>query len=350
MNILLAGGGTLGPVMPLLAVAEVLARRGDTSTLVGTPNGPERTAAETQRLPFVSLPVVKLHRGWSVANARLPVDAARAYRAAGRILDAVKPDAVFGAGGFTSVPLGFAAKRRRIPVVVHQQDVVPSLSNRMLARIAAAITVSLPESRRHFPDSKVTLTGNPVRLDRLEGDAGRARARWGFHGGRPVTVVFGGGTGAAFINRAVVAALRELLSVTQILHVTGIGRGSAPAGAPGYTATPLLTDAMPDAYAVADAIVCRAGFSTLSELMLTAVPALVIPMPNSHQEANAAWFARAGAVRTVPQRELTPGALSGHIRSLLSADRKTLESARRPFRWTTAAVAVSDVLRRAVYG
>lgn len=349
MNILLAGGGTLGPVMPLLAVFEVLVRRGDTGTLAGTPNGPERTAAATLQLPFVSLPVVKLHRGWSVANVRLPVVATRAYRAAGRILDAVRPDAVLGAGGFTSVPLGFAAKRRRIPVVVHQQDVIPSLSNRMLAPIATAITVSLPESRRHFPNSKVTVTGNPVRSDRLRGDAIRARARWGFDGGRPVTVVFGGGTGASFINRAVAVALRELQFVTQILHVTGVGRGSAPPGAPGYTAVPLLTDAMPDAYAVADAIVCRAGFSTLSELMLTTVPTLVIPMPNSHQETNAAWFARTGAVRTVPQRELTHGTLSAHIRSLLSADRKAIETARRPFRWTAAAESVYDVLRRAVH-
>lgn len=344
MTVLLAGGGTLGPVMPLLAVAEVLNRRGDGVVFVGTPDGPERSLLTSRGIPFRSVPVVKLRRGWSPTTLRLPLDAVRAVRAARAILRSESPAAVLGAGGFTSVPVGFAAYRQGIPVVIHQQDVEPSLSNRLLARFASAVTVSLKMSQRYFPRVPVTVTGNPVRSEIAAGNRVRGLKRWGFTADRPVTVVFGGGTGAVFLNRLVVDSLDALLRRTQVLHVSGVGRGPVGLPAPGYVVVPRL-EAMADAYAAADAVVCRAGFTTLSELMLLSTPALVVPMPGTHQEANADWFGRAGAVRVASQAELTPRTFPRLVADLLASDHSTLRRDRAGLSWPDAAERVADVVQ-----
>lgn len=345
MTVLLAGGGTLGPVMPLLAVAEVLNRRGDGVVFVGTPDGPERALLTSRGIPFRSIPVVKLRRGWSPATLRLPLDAVRAVRAASRILRSDSPTAVLGAGGFTSVPVGFAAYRQGIPVVIHQQDVEPSLSNRLLARFASAVTVSLPMSQQFFPRVPVTVTGNPVRSEIAAGNRVRGLNRWGFTVDRPVTVVFGGGTGAVFLNRLVVDALDALRRRTQVLHVSGVGRGPVGPPAPGYVVVPRLDAAMADAYAAADALVCRAGFTTLSELMLLPTPALVVPMPGTHQEANADWFGRAGAIRVASQAELTARTFPRLVADLLASDRSSLRRRRASLSWPDAAERVADVVQ-----
>ncbi len=347
MRALLAGGGTLGPVAPLLAVADILRARGWDAEFVGTPCGPEAAVVGAAGFRFTSIPVAKLVRGWSPSALKLPAHALASLRIARSILRERRPSVVLGAGGFTEVPVAYAASTRRIPVVVHQQDVVPSLSNRLVAPVASAITVSLPGSVRWFPASKVRLTGNPVRADIKVGDRQRGRDRFGLRMDRPCLLVLGGGTGALGLNRPIASALDGLLEFSDVLHLTGSGRGGESPRS-GYVPVERVDKGMGDVLAVADAVVCRGGFATLTEVLQLDLPVLAVPMPRSHQEANVRVFSDARAIQSVAQASLTASELVSKVRELLAEDRTAIRAARAPYRWEHAAAAVADVVEAVV--
>jgi UDP-N-acetylglucosamine--N-acetylmuramyl-(pentapeptide) pyrophosphoryl-undecaprenol N-acetylglucosamine transferase len=347
MKAFLAGGGTLGPVTALLAVAEVLRDRGMECVFVGTRSGPDGPFVRAAGFEHRTLPVAKLRRGFSLSNLRLPLDLARAYRRAAKLIQHESPSVVVSAGGFTAVPLGWAAHRRGIPLVLHQQDVRLSLSNRLLASRATRITAALPASVMDFSGLSVSVTGNPVRASMFGGDGRKGMARFGFDSSRPLLVVIGGGTGSARLNLLVVAALPELLQFTQVLHVVAHGRGLPALERMGYRSVPALTLELPDVFAAASVLLCRSGFGTLSEVAQRDTPALVVPMPHSHQEANARVFEAAGAITVAAQSELGPLELVRRVRNLLDADRAELARRRTPFHWRGAASAVADVVMEA---
>lgn len=350
MKVLFAGGGTLGPVVPLIAVAEVLKAEGVECVFVGTSAGPDGAFVHAAGFEHRAIPEAKLARGEVFQALALPVRLAQAYRAARLILSEVEPSVVLGAGGFTEVPVAFAAHRMGFPVVLHQQDVLVSLSNRIAARWARRVTVALPESRKDFSGHPASVTGNPVRATFARGNGTRGRKSLGFAYNRPLILVMGGGTGAAALNRLVVASLPMLLEHTQVLHLTGTKRGFSAPQQPGYRAFERLTSTMPDAVAAADGVVMRAGFSALSELLQTATPVLVVPIPRSHQEANARYFANRNAVTRVDQARLTPSSFAESVSALLAFDRGALAKARKPFAWGGAASAVATVVLEAARG
>ncbi|HJV32996.1 MAG TPA: glycosyltransferase, partial [Patescibacteria group bacterium] len=199
MKILFAGGGTLGPVTPLLAVADEIRRRKPDAecAFVGTPDGPERRLVEEAGMRFLPLAAPKLRRYFSLETLALPFDLAVSVWKAGGILAAEKPDAVVGAGGYVQVPIMLAARLRGVKTVVHQQDVVPSLSNKLVAGGASAITVTFESSLADFPKGKTRVVGNPVRREVEEGSREKGLAALGLSGERPVILTFGGGTGSA---------------------------------------------------------------------------------------------------------------------------------------------------------
>jgi UDP-N-acetylglucosamine--N-acetylmuramyl-(pentapeptide) pyrophosphoryl-undecaprenol N-acetylglucosamine transferase len=223
-----------------------------------------------------------------------------------------------GAGGFASVAPLAAARALGVPVLIHQQDVEPGLANRLLTPLATAITLSLPASLAHFPRRRSSLTGNPVRPAVLAGDARLARTRFGLEAEVPTVLVTGGGTGALALNRLVAAAVPDLVRFCQVIHLTGRGRAVPPdRDSPRYRSFELLTDDMPHALAVADLVVSRAGMGTLTELAALGKPALVVPMPRSHQLANAEAFERLGAIEVADQDTLDGAALAARVQRLL---------------------------------
>ena len=322
MRVLLAGGGSGGSATPLLAIAAELRKRHPATSLlyVGTRDGPELQLAAAERLRYVAVSAGKLRRYWSTQNL---TDLLRVAAGLAESLAHVRrfhPDVAVGAGGFASVPPLAAAAGTGVPVLVHQQDVVPGLANRLLVPFAHRITVAMPQTLPHFPRGRTRLRGNPVRASVLEGDP-RAIAAFGFDPDTPLLVVTGGGTGAFRLNQIVAEAAPALVSVSQVLHLTGRGRGvPAPDVGPRYQQREFLVDEMRDALAAATLVVSRAGMGTLSELAALGKTTVIVPMPSSHQEANAAAFEERGAAVVCRERTLTAERLVSAIRSLLADD------------------------------
>jgi UDP-N-acetylglucosamine--N-acetylmuramyl-(pentapeptide) pyrophosphoryl-undecaprenol N-acetylglucosamine transferase len=320
VRILLAGGGSGGSATPVLAVAQELRHRDPVCAMlyVGTRTGPETLLAGREGIPYVGVATGKLRRYWSIQNLTDPLRVARGLAESLALVRRFRPDVAFGAGGFASVPPLFAAALLRIPVLIHQQDVIPGLANRLLAPSARRITVALPQTMSRFPSDRTFLRGNPVRSSVLSGDREQGFRRLGLLPSVPLLLVTGGGTGALGLNRLVSSAAHELVGSCQILHLTGKGRGvPVPELGRRYRQREFLVEEMPDALAAASLVLSRAGMSTLSELAALGKPTVVVPMPHSHQEANAVAFAEQRAVLVLDQPSLTPERLVRTVRELL---------------------------------
>ncbi|HWR00067.1 MAG TPA: glycosyltransferase [Candidatus Methylomirabilis sp.] len=288
---LFAGGGTLGPVTPLLAVAARLRAMHPGARFVwaGTDNGPERDLVESAGMTFVTVPVAKLPRYLSWQTVTAPLMYLRARAAASRLIAQYHPDAVISAGGFTAVPV-VAASSSRIPCIAHQLDYQVGLSNRMVGRKVAIVTTSFEYPVSPFGTGVQTRRiPTPVRFVPSDIPSHDEACRsFGFDPSRCVIFAFGGGTGAHDLNRAIETVRRRLPKDVQLLHLTGPGRGVGSASEqPRYVVEEFLSDRMLAAYAAADIVVCRAGMGALSELAALSKPAIIVPIPNSAQLANA---------------------------------------------------------------
>jgi len=205
--------------------------------------------------------------------------------------------------------------------LIHQQDVEPGLANRLLVPFARRVTVSLEGSLAHFPRGRTLITGNPVREEILSADPQLAFTRLDLDPDLPLVLVTGGGTGALGLNRIVAAAAPKLVERAQLVHLTGRGRGvEAQTTSPRYRQIEFLVDEMPHLLAAATVVVSRAGMGTLSELAALQKPSLIVPMPGSHQWANAQAFARIGGIEVADQVALTPETLAERILRLLADD------------------------------
>jgi UDP-N-acetylglucosamine--N-acetylmuramyl-(pentapeptide) pyrophosphoryl-undecaprenol N-acetylglucosamine transferase len=332
MRILLAGGGSGGSATPILAVAARLkARQPDVDLLyIGTVGGLEGELAAAEGIEYVGVASGKLRRYWDTQNFTDAFRVGKGVAQALRYVRWFKPDVAFGAGGFASVPPLAAAGLSRVPVLIHQQDIVPGLANTLLVPFARQITVAMPDTVRAFPAGRTGLRGNPVRQSVREGKAGLGFGFLGFDPTVPLVLVTGGGTGALGLNRIVAAAAPELLRHCQILHLTGRGRGVPTEDlGPRYFQTDFLIDAMPHVLAASTIVISRAGMGTLSELAALGKPTIVVPMPGTHQEANARAFSRAGAAIVRDQRTLTAEQLAAEVVGLLANEgrRQTLGQA-----------------------
>lgn len=294
MTILFVGGGTLGPVTPLIAVARQMKKRNERLELVwaGTHEGPERQIVERERITFIPIPTAKLPRFISLAWLSWPTRYLAARRAARELLDRTKPSLVVGVGGFTQVPIMREAGKRKIPCAIHQLDAVPGLSNKAVAGICASVTTSFEYTHPPFGSRiRTERVPTPCRFSRVSApDKEAAASRFFLSHDLPVVFVVGGGTGAMSINEAIWRSAEELTKSMQIIHVTGKGKSSRrrPTSEKRYLEKELFDEQdMLFAYAAADVVVCRAGMGTLSDLAELKRAAIVIPIPNSHQEANA---------------------------------------------------------------
>jgi UDP-N-acetylglucosamine--N-acetylmuramyl-(pentapeptide) pyrophosphoryl-undecaprenol N-acetylglucosamine transferase len=330
-RVLLAGGGSGGSATPVLAVAQALRhRQPDVELLyVGTRDGPEAALAAAQGIPFAGIRAGKLRRYWDMRNLTDPFRVLAGIGEAYALARRFKPSVAVAAGGFGAVPPMVAARFVGAYTLIHQQDVEPGLANRLLVPFARRITVSLEGSLAHFPRGRTLVTGNPVRQEILWADPARAFSELHLEMGLPVVVVTGGGTGALGLNRLVAAAAPSLVEHAQVVHLTGRGRGvPAETSSARYRQIEFLLDEMPHLLAAATLVVSRAGMGTLSELAALQKPGLIVPMPGSHQWANAQAFARFGAVEVADQVTLTPESLAQRILSLLADDARRRELGR----------------------
>jgi len=299
MRVLLAGGGTAGHIEPAMNLADALRRRDpsiDISAL-GTERGLESRLVPERGYTLHLIPAVPLPRKPSMALITLPHRLRTAIRACRTVMDETTPDVIVGFGGFVALPAYLAARKAKVPVVVHEANAKAGLANRIGARFAKARAENVAGSL-----SAATRVGIPLRrsvstLDRLA-SRDEALAHFGISGDRPILLVFGGSQGAQRINSAVWAALPTLVEagVTVIHSVGERNAEAAPAGvADRYVPLPYI-DRMDLAYAVADLALCRSGAMTCAELAAVGVPAVYVPLAvgNGEQRLNAAPVVAAG--------------------------------------------------------
>ncbi len=313
MRILLAGGGSAGHTSPLLATADAL-RRIEPSvevTALGTPRGLEVRVVPEAGYPLELIPPVPLPRKPSADLFRVPGRLRAAVKAALDVVDRIQPDVVVGFGGYVSVPAYLAARRRHIPLVVHEGNALPGIANKLGARLTTHIATSFPET----PLRNAVYTGLPIRrmISTLDRAALRAEARetFGLDPDRPTLLVTGGSQGARRLNQSVSAAQRALADAgIQVLHVVGpAGEATVEPreGDPPYVVVPYV-DRMDLAYSAADLVVCRAGANTVTETAAVGLPAVFVPLPigNGEQDLNARPVVTVGGGLLVQDGAFTP--------------------------------------------
>ncbi len=350
MKILFAGGGTLGSVTPLLAVAERLCQLDQQVKLfwLGTATGPEKTLVAESHIWFRSIPGGKWRRYWSWQNFidlfKLDIGCIVALY----WLIYLKPQIVVTAGSFISVPVGWAAWILGIPVIIHQQDVIPSLSNKLLQPVAKKITSVWPTG--YFDQKKLVVVGNPIRHNFLNPrPKDKILEQLGFTTKQPVVLMVGGGTGAEFLNNLVADNLPKLLQFAQIIHITGQKKLRVP-DTNSYRSFALVTKELFDFFTAADLVVTRAGMGFLSELGSLAKAAIVIPIPQSHQEFNAEYLTTNQAAYVLSQNNLTAELFINTIASLLSdaATRQSLGANLKKLFPSDADVKIAEIIKQLI--
>jgi len=317
-KILLSGGGTMGSVSPLIAVyCEIKKNYPETEFLfVGTAFGPEKATLAGYQITFQAIASGKFRRYFSWQNFFDPIKILAGFFQALKIIFKFKPAAVMVAGSFVGVPVAWAAWFCRVPVLVHQQDIIPGLANKLMANIASRITVAFEISLKDFQFKKTVLTGNPVRPEFFSCRPESSREFFGLKKDLPTLLILGGGTGSQKINGLTAEVLPRLLNFCQVLHLCGASK-KISFEAENYHQYEFLTNEMPEALCVADLVVSRAGLSTLSELIISAKAAVIIPIANSHQENNVQYFQKNNAVVALSEANLSNEMLFDVIEELI---------------------------------
>jgi UDP-N-acetylglucosamine--N-acetylmuramyl-(pentapeptide) pyrophosphoryl-undecaprenol N-acetylglucosamine transferase len=349
-RVMVMAGGTGGHVFPALAVAQRLQARGCEVTWLGTPDSFEARTVPQYGFDIDWVDSFRLRGQGLVSLLLAPFRLLRAMLQAWQVLRRRRPQVVLGMGGFASGPGGLASRLVRIPLVIHEQNTIPGLTNRYLARIACKVFEAFPGS---FPASRhAEAVGNPVRTEIAALPA--PAERFADRAGPCRLLVLGGSLGAQVLNETLPAALALLPAHRryEVRHQAGRNKATATqlaydkAGVEGKVSDFLLD--MAEVYAWADLVICRAGALTVSELSAAGVAAILVPFPHAvddHQTRNARFLSEAGAARLLPQGELNAESLA-ELLGEYCADRAKLlamaESARDLAR-TDATARVAEV-------
>lgn len=328
MKILMAGGMTGGPVTPLFALAEEIRHQYPHTRflLVDDYHSVGHNLAIKNKIPFDKIHSGKLKRYWAVSNLLAPFLTIIGLFEAFVLIRKFKPDIAIGAGGYMQVPVLWTAWLNRIPVLIHQQDILPGLANLLCAPIAKKITVTFPVSASSFSEgitpflkkkeSKIIVAGNPVRDLAKTASKAEAITFYKLDKNFPTVLIFGGGSGAMAINDLVFKALPELCKYVQIIHSTGSRKNNHDYKDENYHGFEFI-ERMDLAYKAADIVVSRAGVSTIAELSELGKVSVIIPMPNTHQEHNAEYVWNRGAALILDQAKLDHQQFIALIRKLI---------------------------------
>lgn len=323
MRVCLTGGGTGGHIYPALAIARGLQESvpGVRLLYVGTRRGLEADLVPREGLDFATITVQGMPRRLSPSLLGWALGAGRGLGEAYRIVRRFRPDVVVGTGGYVCGPVVLAAALQRRPIVLHEQNALPGVTNRALARFARTVCLTFPEAARYFPRrSHIVVTGLPVRPAVLAARREDGLKALGLAPDRLTVLVVGGSQGARALNRALRLTWRRVAARedVQLVHVSGpagyaetrqaaLAEGIDPSGGGNITVMPYLYQ-MGEALAAADVVVGRAGAAFLAEVTVRGLPAILVPYPHAtgnHQEHNARALERAGAAVVIPERELT---------------------------------------------
>jgi UDP-N-acetylglucosamine--N-acetylmuramyl-(pentapeptide) pyrophosphoryl-undecaprenol N-acetylglucosamine transferase len=332
MNLLISGGGTGGHIYPGIAVAQGIQQLEPNTQLfyVGKKDGLEATIVAKSGLPiqFFGITAQGLSRKISRLNLTAIYRNVIGLKQSFAILSSVKPEVVFGTGGYVSASAVFAAQWKGIPTLILEQNLIPGLANKLLGKRAAAIALSFPETKKYFPKKKVVVTGTPVRLQLKNLNKPESRKFFKLEPNITTILVFGGSQGAVTINRAVISAMQVLekkeINLQLILQTGQKNYSEIAEKAKCLTSRIMVVpyiDDMAKAYAAADLVISRSGAISIAEITVCGLPSILIPYPYAtanHQEKNARMLETYGAAKVILESELTPEILAKLIHKLLT--------------------------------
>lgn len=365
MLAVLSGGGTAGHINPALATAEVLLERGCDVRYAGCPTGVEARLVPQAGLSFQPFEAAGFNRSHPLSLISALIKIQKSTTAAKKWFRDVRPDVVVGFGGYVSIPVARAAESCGIPVVVHEQNSVMGMANKYLAKRAQAVCLTYPHTAEGVCDpDRVRITGNPVRASVLASTRVAGRAYLGIPDDATMLLVFGGSLGARRINEGIVAIKERLLAIPDlyVVHITGPKELESTTEALSLTQEQAkrwqvmgYQDHMGETLAAADAVVSRAGATSLAEISARALPALLVPFPHAtedHQTKNAKAYVGAGCAYMLADDEvLTPR--FGELVESLATDalaRERMSEAARNQKTADAARLLADVVMEAAKG
>ena len=330
-HIVLTGGGTAGHVTPNIALIPALKEAGYQISYIGSYDGIEKKLIEELGIPYYGISSGKLRRYFDVKNFTDPFRVLKGFHEAKKLLKQLKPDVVFSKGGFVTVPVVIAAKKRKIPAIIHESDMTPGLANKLCLSSASKICCNFPETVKSLPQEKAVLTGTPIGEELLSGDKEAGRLFCGFTSDKPVLMVIGGSLGAASVNEHIRSILPELLKEFQVIHLCGKGKtDESLKGTEGYVQFEYIKKELSDLFALADIVISRAGANAICEISALHKPNLLIPLSanasRGDQILNARSFERQGYSMVLEEEEITDEKLLSVIRNLY-ADRHKYEQA-----------------------
>lgn len=328
----MSGGGTGGHIYPAIAIIDEIKRQVPEVQIlyIGTPNSMEERVAKEQGLDFQSIRVVGLPRKLSLKMFRTAKELMVGLAQARRVILDFDPDLVIGTGGFVSGPVLFIAALHRKKSMIHEQNSLPGLTNRILSRFVDRVATTYESSKRYFkrPD-RVFVTGNPIRASLGEVDRAKSYEIYGFTDQKPTVFSFGGSNGSESLNEAILQMLQshgEDLAF-QLIHGTGRGHyegfmaGLKDRPLPnGVKIAPYLTD-IGSAYAVSDLVIASSGAITLAEISSLGVASILIPKAyttENHQEFNARLYVEMGASDMLLEDDLTGELLYNRINAIVT--------------------------------
>ena len=362
MNIVLSGGGTAGHINPALALAEELVSRGHSVYYAGTPQGVEARLVPEAGIPFTAFEASGFNRNHPTTIFRALRLIAASTRKAKAWFAEIKPDCVVVFGGYVCIPVGRAATALGIPVVIHEQNSVMGMANKYLSKHAARVALTYEDASSAVADqSKCVLTGNPVRRSMFTTTREEGRSYCQVPHDAVMLLVFGGSLGARHINTAVCRAKEQILAQADVYvrHITGPKEYDTVVADLALTSEEAqrwhvvsYEDHMAQALVASDAVVSRAGASSLAEISALQIPALLVPFPYAtadHQTANARSYVESGAAFLIRDDEVENEEFVQILLEIISHEetRNAMRAAAAAFETQNAAAKLADVVEQA---
>lgn len=351
-KIILTGGGTAGHVTPNIALIPELQKRGYKIYYIGSKDGIETKLMADFDIPYYGISSGKLRRYFDLKNFTDPARIIKGYSEAGKIIKEINPDVIFSKGGFVTVPVVKAAKRKKVPCVLHESDISPGLANRLCIPSATAVCANFPETLAHLPEDKAHLTGSPIRKELFSGNRLKGLEFCEFNTEKPVVLVIGGSLGSVRVNEAVREILPSLLEKFQIIHLCGKDKvDESLKGTEGYVQFEYIQKELCDLLDAADLVISRAGANAICELLALQKPNILIPLSfeasRGDQILNAESFEKQGFSYVIKEEDLTSKILLEGVTKVFDNRQKYVD-AMKASNQNNAVCKVADIIDQVV--
>lgn len=306
-KILFTGGGTAGHVMINMVLIPKFMEKGWGVEYIGSQNGIEKLLV--QNVKYNSISTGKLRRYWDWENFKDPFKIIKGCIQSYKLMKQIKPDVIFSAGGFVSVPVVIGAWMNKVPVIIREPDSTLGLANKIALPFTTKLCTTFPQTGENVSNEKKVYVGPIVREEIERGNVLRGRSYCKFQQDKPVLLIMGGSQGAQWINDMVRGSLETLLLNFNIVHMCGKGKVDSSIGMEGYMQFEYIGEELPHILNMASVVVSRAGSTAISELLFLKKPMLLIPLTNSSsrgdQVLNAEYFSRQGYAEVILQDKVS---------------------------------------------